>query len=92
MVSFDEQDDLNEDKPKEPSKCMTFNGNNTSNNIHSSNLGGGLYMNNPAAPNQFIIIGIVSRLPHPMSSNCNAIFSNVIFFVDWIQNCLATLA
>lgn len=92
MASFeDEEDDILNDEPKNPASCMTFNGNNTSENINSTNLGGGLFMSNPSSPNQFIIIGIVSRLPHASSDDCNAVFTNMIFFIDWVHNCLATL-
>lgn len=97
MVSLgDEQDDLSEDEseqvePKNPAKCMTLNGNNTSNNINSSSLGGGLFMSNPSSPNQFIIIGIVSRLPPASSNDCNAVFTNMLFCLEWVHNCLATL-
>lgn len=91
MISFnDELDDLNEE-PKNPSTCMTFNGNNTSNDIDSTSLGSGLYMSNPSSSQQWILIGITSRLPHVISSDCNAVFTNVIFFIDWIDKCLATL-
>lgn len=91
MASFDGDEDDPNEEPKDPASCMTFKGNTSAENINSTNLGGGLYMNNPSAPNQWIIIGIVSSLPHPTSSNCNAAFTNIIFFVDWIQNCLTTL-
>jgi hypothetical protein len=91
MMSFnDEQNDLSEDPPN-PVNCKTFNGNTTAESISTTTLGGGLFMPNPSSPNQIIIVGIVSRLPHPSSTSCNAIFSNIIFFVDWIERCLATL-
>ena len=93
MVSLgDEQDDLigdEEGEPKNPTKCMTLNGNNTSNNINTTSLGGGLFMSNPSSPNQFIIIGIVSRLPPSSSTDCNAVFTNMLFCLDWVFDCMA---
>lgn len=85
LMSYDDEVEDIYETPK------TFNGNNTSNNINSTSLGGGLFMKNPAAADQWIIVGIVSRLPHSSSRSCNAVFTNVIYFVDWIHGCLATL-
>lgn len=91
MTSFDEEVEDDLDEPKNPAtSCMTFNGNNTSDNIKSTSLGAGLFMSNPSSPNQFIIIGFVSSLPPASSVDCNAVFTNMIFFIDWVHNCLET--
>lgn len=91
MITLNDEIDALNEEPKNPATLMTFNGNNTSNDINSTSPGNGLYMNNPSSPEQWILIGITSRLPHALSTDCNAVFTNVIFFIDWIDKCLDTL-
>ncbi|KAG5670271.1 hypothetical protein PVAND_000548 [Polypedilum vanderplanki] len=76
---------LDDDCKDAPSTCKTINGNNTSGNVDATDLGCGLYMNNS---NHYIVIGVVSIIPYPLTQDFGCIFTNVLFYLDWINRLL----
>lgn len=62
------------------SSCQTFNGH-SSTVVENIDLGCGLYVSNKE--NRWTLVGISSMIPERPSTNVT--FSNVSYFMDWIE-------
>lgn len=83
MLTEEEFSISKDDDCKGPiNSCKTFTGNNTSGKIGSTDLGCGLYMKDST---RWVLVGITSIIPFRLSDECEATFTNVILFIDWIE-------
>lgn len=61
--------------------CQTFTAKSIT--INFTNLGCGLYIVDER--NHWKLIGITSAIPHHLDLNTDIIFTNIVFFIDWIE-------
>jgi len=61
--------------------CQTFIANSIT--INYTDLGCGLYIIDER--NRWKLIGITSAIPHHLDSNTDVVFTNIIFFIDWLE-------
>ncbi|KAL7022104.1 hypothetical protein ACKWTF_012134 [Chironomus riparius] len=61
--------------------CQTFTANSTT--IEYTDLGCGLYAIDERS--RWKLIGITSYIPHHLNANTDVIFTNIAFYIDWID-------